>query len=82
MGNQYINKKNKEVRLAKAKKRLLHWKRKQTKVKITQHCNTGLAKVPVQCSASTIEVKIATFALPENFIGNIAEPKTDRQILN
>jgi len=28
--------------------------------------NTGLAKVAVQCSASTFVVKIATFAKPEN----------------
>jgi hypothetical protein len=32
--------------------------------------NTGLAKVAVQCSASTFVVKIATFAKPENVIGH------------
>jgi hypothetical protein len=32
--------------------------------------NTGLAKVAVQCSASTFVVKIATFAKPETVIAN------------
>ena len=31
----------------------------------TPTANTGLAKVAVQCSASTFVVKIATFAKPE-----------------
>jgi len=36
----------------------------------TTATNTGLAKVAVQCSASTFVVKIATFAKPENVSGH------------
>jgi hypothetical protein len=35
-------------------------------IKEQRRHNTGLAKVAVQCSASTFVVKIATFAKPEN----------------
>jgi hypothetical protein len=35
--------------------------------------NTGLAKVAVQCSASTFVVKVATFAKPETVIANLIE---------
>ena len=37
-------------------------------------CNTGLAKVAVQCSADTFVVKIATFAKPEN-VSRDCKPK-------
>jgi len=43
--------------------------------------NTGLAKVAVQCSASTFVVKIATFAKPEN-VRHKAIKKRERKELS
>ena len=43
----------------------------------TPACNTGLAKVAVQFSASTFVVKIATFAKPENVICHLKEDTID-----
>ena len=45
---------------------------------INKECayNTGLAKVAVQCSADTFVVKIATFAKPDNVMGQCKKTAT------